>query len=229
MNRLTIRDRDDGVSELLLYDVIGGDFFSEGVTARDFRASLKAVRSKTLNLRINSPGGSVTEAAAILNALDEWPGRIEVDVDGLAASAASVVAMAGDRIRVSSNGLLMIHDPSAMAGGNAADMRRMADLLDKVKEQIADAYMRHAKVSREQIVAWMAEEKWFAGGEAVACGLAHETSAPMRMAACADFKTVAAKLGYRKVPAALAAAEAEAWERTNDRRERLAALAAGAK
>jgi len=200
MKTVTIRAKSEEVTEVLLYDVIGADFFGDGVTAKDFRAQLKGVKSPTINLRINSPGGSVTEAAAMLSALDEHPARIEVDVDGIAASAGSVVMMGGDHIRVASNALVMIHNPHAMALGDSNEMRRTADLLDKVREQILDAYGRKSKMSRVQLSELMDAETWFNGEEAVEAGLAHEASKPVSVAAFADLLKVAAKLGARHVP-----------------------------
>lgn len=200
MKTATIRALSEEVTEVLLYDQIGSDFFGDGVNAKDFRAQLKEVKTATINLRINSPGGSVTEAAAMLAALDEHPARIEVDVDGLAASAASVVMMAGDHVRVATNGLVMIHNPHAMAIGDADEMRRMADLLDKVREQIIDAYRRKSSMSRKEISKAMDLESWYTGDEAVAVGLADEASKPVSVAAFADLLTVAAKLGAKHLP-----------------------------
>lgn len=200
MKHLPINIRNE-VAEVLLYDMIGeDDFFGGGISAKDFRDQIKAIKVKAMNLRINSPGGSVTEASAMLNALDEFKGRIEVDIDGLAASAASVVAMAGDTVRVATNGLVMIHDPMSGVMGRADDMRRMADLLDKVREQILNAYERKSKAGREQLGAWMAAETWFTGQEAVDAGLADSVTEPLRMAACAD-PEVLTKLGYKNIPA----------------------------
>jgi ATP-dependent Clp protease protease subunit len=200
MKTATIRALSEEVTEVLLYDVIGADFFGEGVNAKDFRAQLKSVKTPTINLRINSPGGSVTEAAAMLAALDEHPARIEVDVDGLAASAASVVMMAGDHIRVATNGLVMIHNPHALAMGDAGEMRRMAELLDKVREQILDAYKRKSKMTKAQLSKAMDAETWYTGKEAVEAGLADEASKPVSVAAFADLLTVAAKLGAKNPP-----------------------------
>ena len=102
-------------------------------------------------------------------------------------------------MRVATNGLIMIHDPMAGVMGRADDMRRTADLLDKVREQILDAYERKSKAGREQLGAWMAAETWFTGAEAVGAGLADTVTEPLRMAACAD-PAILAKLGYHNVP-----------------------------
>src|SRR5262245_5197001 len=148
---LTIHLRGE-VAEVLLYEQIGADpFFGGGVTAKQFRQEIKGLKARILNLRINSPGGSVIDGAAMLAALDEFSGRVEVDVDGVAASAASVVMMGGDHIRVAQNALVMVHNPMAGVLGGAQDMRKMADLLDKVKGQLLDSYSRHSKAGKEQL------------------------------------------------------------------------------
>jgi ATP-dependent Clp protease protease subunit len=223
MKTATIRALSEEVTEVLLYDVIGADFFGEGVNAKDFRAQLKSVKTPTINLRINSPGGSVTEAAAMLAALDEHPARIEVDVDGLAASAASVVMMAGDHIRVATNGLVMIHNPHALAMGDAGEMRRMAELLDKVREQILDAYKRKSKMTKAQLSKAMDAETWYTGKEAVEAGLADEASKPVSVAAFADLLTVAAKLGAKHPPKVEQTAEMLKAIAETDRRRAIAA------
>ncbi len=204
MKTATVRMLADDRAEVLVYDMIGGGgFFEDGITAKSFRQQVKAIKAATINLRINSPGGSTTEAAAMLSALDEHPARIEVDVDGLAASAASVLAMAGDVVRVSASGLLMIHDPYTMMLGGAEELRRTADLLDTVKAQILDRYAKKAgkKTPREKLAEMMANETWFTGEEAVAAGLADEVTGARQLAACVG-ADVLAKLGYRKVPEA---------------------------
>jgi ATP-dependent protease ClpP protease subunit len=205
-----VRMKTDDVAEVLVYDQIGRDpWFGEGISAKEFRAQVKAIKAKTLNLRINSPGGSVIEGAAMLSALDEFKGDIEADVDGLSASAASVLMMGADVIRVASNALVMIHDPKAGVLGGAEDMRRLADLLDKVKGQALDAYERHSKAGRQQLADWMAAETWFTGEEAVEAGLAHEATAPVALAALAGHGALMARLGYKPpvTPADLLAAE----------------------
>src|SRR5262245_45129677 len=130
--QITIRMRGE-TAEVLVYDEIGGDpYLGGGITAKEFRDQVQKIKAKRMTLRHHCMGGSVPEAAAILATLDDWPGRIEVDVDGYAASAGSVVAMAGDTIRVASNGMMMIHNPYASVIGGAEKFRQMADLLDSV-------------------------------------------------------------------------------------------------
>lgn len=220
MKQLTIRNKSEDVAEVLLYDQIGEDpFFGDGVSAKTFREQIKSVKAKTINLRINSPGGMVTEAAAMMAALDAFKGRVEVDIDGLAASAASVVAMAGDEIRMASNALMMIHDPIWAVFGNAEAMRSAAETLDKVKSTILDSYARHAKVSRDKLAEMMAAETWLTGAEAIDAGLVHSLTDAMSIAAHVDLS----KFRYRNAPKMADVAPVGDPE-TEKRRQRLAAM-----
>jgi ATP-dependent Clp protease protease subunit len=223
MKTLTITMKSDDVAEVLLYGQIGSSFWEDGIDAKTFREQVKGIKAKTMNLRINSPGGSVTEASAMINALDQWKGRIEVDVDGLAASAASYIAMSGDTVRMATNGLLMIHNPHAMTSGDARELRKLADLLDSVREGMVASYMRKVKATKEELVAWLDAETWFTGTEAVEAGLADSVTEPVRMAALADGAKLFAKLGYKHAPS-LEDAHAAALEETRKRREIAASL-----
>lgn len=219
---------------LRLYDPIdsyGGEF---GVSAKEFAKVIDSLDASVneIHLRINSPGGEVFDGIAIANTLRNHSAKVVAHIDGIAASAASVVAMAGDRIRVGSNALVMIHNPMAGVMGGAADLRAAADLLDKVRGQILDAYARHSKAGAEQLGAWMDAETWFTGAEAVEAGLAHEVTGGVSVAALAGHAGLLCKLGCRKVPEALAAAPgraeqqaAQAAEETRKRREIAARLA----
>ena len=154
-----------------IYDELG----HFGITAADFTAALDALpkSTKTINLRINSPGGSVFDGLTIANRLREHKATVNVTVDGVAASIASVIAMAGDHVTMARGSQMMIHNPSGLVMGGSADMRAMADLLDKVaRDTIADAYMAKAGGAVDEWLARMAEETWFSGPEAVAVGLA---------------------------------------------------------
>ncbi len=221
MKKAIIRMASEKVAEVLIYDTIGGGFFSEGITSKDFRKELKAIKAETINLRINSPGGDVFEAAAMFAALNEHPARIEVDVDGLAASCASWLAMTGDEVRVSSNGMMMIHDPYGGVMGGANDMRRMADLLEKSKGQILDAYARKAKESRDTLSQWMSDETWLTGAEAVEAGLADKVTGEIKIAACVDL----AKFNFKHVPPELLARNSAEQQEHNRRKEIAAKLA----
>ena len=161
-------------AEVMLYDEIGGWY---GATADQFIADLRGVTAPTLRVRINSPGGSVFEGIAIANALRSHPANIVIQVDSVAASIASVIAMAGDRVEMAPNAMLMIHDASGVCLGNAADMQEMAKLLDMISDNIADAYALKAGGTREQWREAMRAETWYLPDAAVEAGLADEALA----------------------------------------------------
>lgn len=151
-----------------IYDEIG--FW--GVSARDFTDSLRSVSAPSLTVHINSPGGDVFDGIAILNALRSHPATVHVVVDGLAASAASFIAMAGDTVTMMPNSNLMIHDASGVCMGNQADMASMADLLDKMSDNIASIYAARTGTPRDQWRDVMRGEQWYSADEAVTAGLA---------------------------------------------------------
>lgn len=157
-------------AELLLYDEIGGF----GTYAEDFLIELKAVTAPKLRVKVNSPGGSVFEGVALANALRSHPAEVTVQVDGIAASIASVIAMAADRVVVQPQAMLMVHDASGVCLGNAQDMQDMAALLDKISDNIADAYVAKAGGTRDEWRQVMRGERWFTAEEAVEAGLADE-------------------------------------------------------
>src|SRR5213076_1755873 len=161
-------------AEVMLYDEIGGWF---GATADEFIADLRGITSPNLRVRINSPGGSVFEGIAIANALRSHTANVTVQVDSVAASIASVIAMAGDRVEMAPNSMLMIHDASGVCLGNAADMEEMAELLGLISDNIADAYAAKAGGTREQWRQAMQQETWYLPEDAVAAGLADEALA----------------------------------------------------
>jgi ATP-dependent protease ClpP protease subunit len=166
--RLT--DSTDGVAPatLHLYDEIG--FW--GVTAADFQQALVAVSGPSLTVHINSPGGDVFDGIAILNMLRAHPLPVNVVIDGLAASAASFIAQAGDTVTAMPNSQMMIHDASGVVRGNQADMLEMASLLDKVSDNIASVYAKRAGGDVADWRAAMRAESWYTADEAVAAGLA---------------------------------------------------------
>ncbi|MFI1562195.1 head maturation protease, ClpP-related [Streptomyces sp. NPDC020490] len=158
-------------AEVMLYDEIGGWY---GATADQFIADLRGVTAPTLRVRINSPGGSVFEGIAIANALRSHPANVVIQVDSVAASIASVIAMAGDRVEMAPNSMLMIHDASGVCLGNSADMQEMAQLLDLISDNLADAYAAKAGGTREQWRELMRAETWYLPDAAVEAKLADE-------------------------------------------------------
>ena len=172
------RDTDESV-EVSIYDGIGFG----GVTAKQFSADLKKLKGQHIDLRINSVGGSVIEGAAIFNALKRHKGGLTVHIDGLAASMASVIAMAGEETRIAENALLMIHNPWSMTMGDAADLRKEADVLDKLKATLVNAYVRKTGQPRAAIEQMMDDEKWMDAQEALELGFVDEIDAPIAAAA----------------------------------------------
>jgi ATP-dependent protease ClpP protease subunit len=159
-------------TEVWIYDEIG----MWGVSAQDFARELQEVDSETITLRLNSPGGEVYDGIAIMNALIDHKAKVTVKVDALAASIASVIAMAGDSVVMGSHSEFMIHDASTIAMGNAADIREIADMLDRVSENIAQVYAERAGGKAEDWRALMLAETWFSADEAVAAGLADKVA-----------------------------------------------------
>jgi HK97 family phage major capsid protein/ATP-dependent Clp endopeptidase proteolytic subunit ClpP len=181
-------------AEILIYGDIGDDLWFEGTGAKEFADNLKNLGYiENLQIRINSPGGSVFEGLAIYNTLFRHKARKTVTIDGLAASIASVIAMAGDTVIMPKNAIMMIHDPFGLVVGNSEEMRKMADGMDKIKEGLISAYTRKTRLSKEQISDLMSEETWMTADEAVEWGFADETDDPIRIAAHFDlskFKNV---------------------------------------
>lgn len=168
---------------LYLHDEIG--YF--GLTSADFVRDLAAVKDRELHVHINSPGGDVFDGIAIYNAIRAHPKPVTVYVDALAASAASFIAMAGDRILIEPTAQLMLHDAHGMGLGNAADMREYADLLDKCSDNIASIYGQRAGGTTKKWRAVMAKDAWYSADEAVAAGLADEVLSGDRSTQRAQF------------------------------------------
>jgi len=158
---------------LEIYDIIGADYFGDGITAQMVSDALKD-STGPVNLRINSPGGDAFEGVAIYNILRSSGRTVNVKVDGVAASAASVVAMAGDSIAMGRGTMMMIHPALMFAMGDAAELRRVADMLDSCTESIADIYVARTKNKKQQVVDWMNAETWLNPQDAVEKGFADE-------------------------------------------------------
>jgi ATP-dependent Clp endopeptidase proteolytic subunit ClpP len=170
-------------TQLFLYDEIGGF----GVSAAQFVAELKQVpEDHGLVLRIHSPGGSVLEGQAIFTALRAHPGGITTHIDGLAASMASVVALAGNPVQMAGNGIMMIHNVSAFAQGDAEEMRKQADVMDKIQETIVSAYVTKTGLSKKKITELMDAETWMTASEAKELGFVDEITGDLKIAAKFD-------------------------------------------
>lgn len=157
-------------AEVLIYGDIGESFWGdESTTAKQFVQDLEAIGDKTLTVRINSYGGSVADGLAIYNAIRRHPKGSTVEIDGVAASIASLIAMAGDTVRMADGALLMIHAPWGMSVGNAKDMRDTAETLDKFAEAMVGAYQLKTGKSKKAVMALLTDgaDHWFTAHEAL--------------------------------------------------------------
>lgn len=167
-----ITNADGDRAEMWIYGAIGDDWDPDDVTAGSFTRELRAITAPVIDLHINSPGGLVFDGVTIHAALKEHPSTVNVSIDGLAASAASFVAMAGDSVTIGKHARMMIHDASGMTIGNAADHQEMADLLNSLSDTIAAIYAERAGGDVEQWRNRMRAETWYTAEQAVADGLA---------------------------------------------------------
>lgn len=174
-------------AELTLYGDIGDLQFADmdiyPVSALRIAEEIKALGDvNRIDVRINSYGGEVFSAQAIYSILKSHKAEVTVYVDGIAASAASLIAMAGNQIIMPENAIMMIHNPSSGVWGTALEMRNAADVLDKVRQAMIPAYARSGK-SNDELEALLDAETWMTGTEAVEMGFADKTEAPVAIAA----------------------------------------------
>jgi len=185
-------------AEISIFDTIGGWDF----TVKDFKRDFDAIKkSKKLRLLLNSPGGDVFDGMAIYNLLAGYRDKLSVEVLGVAASIASVIALAGRELIMAQGSYLMIHNPSGIVVGNAGDMRKTAETLDKIAGQMANIYAGKSYLSREEVLAAMEEESWYTAAEAVEAGFADRVEDRGQIAALAfDMR----QFNYGRVPEILA-------------------------
>jgi ATP-dependent protease ClpP protease subunit len=179
--------------EILLYGIIGDP--DAGLDAATVVSQISSVAGQPLTVRINSQGGLVFDGLAILNALQQHDGAVTIQIDGLAASMASVIAMAGDEIVMSDSALMMIHNPEDGAYGDAPAMRSAADRLDKIRDQIVSIYAARTGLDAGALNAMLAAETWMTAEEALNLDFITAIGVSMRMAAC-DITA----FGFRKAP-----------------------------
>lgn len=163
---------DDGNAEIRIYDVIGWPF----VEADQFLNELDSLQADNIKIRINSPGGSVFEGMAIYNAIADHKANIVTQVDSLAASMASIIALAGDERHIYRNAQYMIHNPWGIMLGDHRDFRHEADLLESIRDQLAEIYVQATGKKMEDIQQWMDDETWFTGAKAVEAGFMTEAT-----------------------------------------------------
>lgn len=186
-------DAGDDTADIYLYDQIGG----WGIGASSFVQALNSITASNINLRINSPGGDVFDGFAMYNALKEKNANITAHIDGWAASIASVIALGADEIIMAENAYFMIHNPWGVAIGDADEMRKQADVLQKLNVTFADLYADCTGQDPAVITDKMNAETWFNAQEAVDFGLADSIKGADGAKALFDIS------GFKNIPAAL--------------------------
>lgn len=156
-----------------MYDVIGYDYWTGGgITSKMVNSVLRKNKGKAVTVNINSPGGDYFEGVAIYNLLKEHDGDVEINIIGIAASAASIIAMAGNDIKIAENGFLMIHNAWTVSVGNKHDMRSTADTLDQFDNSMIGVYSKKTGISEDEIRQMCDDETWISGNDAVEKGFA---------------------------------------------------------
>ncbi len=186
-------DKAGDTAEIYLYDQIGLDSWTgDGITAKQFAKDLKALGSvKNITVKINSPGGDVFDGEAIYNELRDHPATINVRVMSLAASIASLIAMAGDTIEMQANSKIMVHKAWAFSMGNSDDMKKMANILDVIDESLVQAYVKRTGQTEAKIRQMLTAETWMVAADAVSLGFA-DSVIPEKEHVAAKFKLMAA-------------------------------------
>ncbi len=169
-------------AEISIYDEIG----TFGTSAKGFIKEISNIKDKDITLRINSVGGSVFDGLAIYNTLRAHNGYVTVKIEGLAASISTVIAMAGDRVEISENGFFMIHNPYGHSQGDAEEMKRSAELLNKIKDEIIDIYQNKTTLTSEELSVMMDKETWLTSQEALDYGFVTNITEPLKIAATFD-------------------------------------------
>ncbi|EAE8881102.1 Clp protease ClpP [Listeria monocytogenes] len=183
------KDTESNTAEIDIYgDIVadGYQWYESDITSFDFKKDLDALGDVSkIYVNINSNGGFVYEGQAIYNQLVRHPAQIHVRIDGMAASIASVIAMAGDIIEMPANAQMMIHEPAGGAFGNKSDLESAIRALDASKQSIIAAYRMHTTLEVSEIESMMAEEKWMSGQEAYELGFATLVTNPLQQVALA--------------------------------------------
>ena len=189
--------RNESEATLYIYDVIDAYW---GISAKMvIEAIAQVVDAQTLNIRINSPGGDVFEARAIIEAIKRFQGKTIAHIDSVAASAATGIAIAADEVLIAEGAFFMIHNASSIAWGDKTAMREMADLLEKIEGSLIADYTSKTGKEQQQIIDWMNDETWFSAQEAIDNGFVDA------LAPTAKVSNVWNLAAYGKVPAALTA------------------------
>ncbi|MDK1083444.1 Clp protease ClpP [Cronobacter sakazakii] len=205
----SIRAARDGDNSISIFDVIGADYWGEGVTASRIAGALRSLNGADVTVNINSPGGDMFEGLAIYNLLREYDGKVTVKVLGLAASAASIIAMAGDEVQIGRGAFLMIHNCWVYAMGNRHDLAQIATDIAPFDKAMSDIYQARSGLDAATVDKMMDGETYIGGSEAVEKGFADSLLSADEIAD--DEESPAAAL--RKLDALLAKANTPRSER----------------
>ena len=160
-------------ASISILDVIGqDDWTGEGVTSKRIAGALRAIGEQAVTVNLNSPGGDFFEGVAIYNLLRQHPAKVTVNILGLAASSASIIAMAGDEVRIGKTGFIMVHNAWVVAVGNRHDLAEAATMMEPFDDAMASLYADRSGKKKAEAARWMDDETWFNGEEAVDLGLA---------------------------------------------------------
>lgn len=204
-----IRAAQDGDNSISIFDVIGADYWGEGVTASRIAGALRSLGGADVTVNINSPGGDMFEGLAIYNLLREYDGKVTVKVLGLAASAASIIAMAGDDVQIGRGAFLMIHNCWVYAMGNRHDLAQTAADMEPFDKAMSDIYQARSGLDADTVDAMMDGETYIGGSEAVEKGFADSLLSADEIADDDDSPAAA----LRKIDALLAKASTPRSER----------------
>ncbi|MEF2247741.1 head maturation protease, ClpP-related [Paenibacillus sp. IITD108] len=171
----TRKNEANNTTEITIYGVIGESRWEDSVSASDIDHALKSITGDIV-IHLNSPGGDAFDGVAIYNRLKKHDGKITINIDGWACSAASVIAMAADELFMGLGSMFMIHEASSFVWGTKTEMRKEADVLDELEEGIIDIYMTKANVSREEVRSMVDAETWFSASKTVDIGFATSTA-----------------------------------------------------
>ncbi|WP_144561595.1 head maturation protease, ClpP-related [Bacillus mycoides] len=166
----------EDTSTITIYGDIGDSWWGESTSAKDIENALNSVDSDTITIRLNSGGGDVFDGIAIYNQLKNHSAKVIVHVDGLAASAASLIAMAADELIMNTGSMLMIHEASTFAWGTKTEIQKTLNALEGIDKSIADIYMTRFEGERSEIETMIKNETWFTANEAVEIGLADQVN-----------------------------------------------------
>lgn len=197
MNKFQFKNVADETVELDIFSEIGENWFGEGVSFENFYNELKQYEGKDLIINLDSPGGSVFDGFAIANAIKSRKGRTVCKIYSMSASIATMVMLSCDEVQCFKNSLIMIHYASCFASGNKNELQKQIEMLDKIDNLLADAYVERTGKDKEEVLKLMEAETWFNGKEALEIGLVDKiidaeltAKADIKMENLKDFKNV---------------------------------------